>query len=72
MSSTRTKNSASRYAIMVLAYGSEPVKLWAVADLGKAVEVFGRNPAKPIGYPAEEVYQLDEQLFEKLRVAYRP
>jgi len=56
--------------VMVRAYEDEPVKLHMLSVGRNCVEVAGQDTSKPMGFPPEFVYQVDESLFELLRAAF--
>jgi hypothetical protein len=56
---------------MVRAYGDKPVRLLARTHLGGAVELeFEEEGGRPIFFPADDVFQLDEHLFAELATAF--
>lgn len=56
--------------VLVRAFRGFPARLRAVADLGGAVEVVGKDESRSLGMPYSEVYQFDYGLFQSLESAF--
>ena len=68
MSSTNNSLRRNRtVTVMVRAFGDEPVRLEALGEGKKYVEVTGRTKSVSIGYPRSHVFQYDPKLFEQLK-----
>jgi hypothetical protein len=65
-----TQAELSEKEIIVRAYGDEPVRLHAVGSRGDVVEVAGQDREKRIGFPPNDVYEFDRNLFDHLRSAF--
>lgn len=65
-----TTEELSRSAVMVRAFGGEPVRLTARSHRGQYVEVVGADQRMAIGFPARDVFEMDEALFGRLKAAH--
>lgn len=56
--------------VLVRAYGEEPVSLWAVRATRTIVQVVGEKGSTPIGFPADRVYEFNDETFARLKRLY--
>jgi hypothetical protein len=67
-----TKSELFSKCVMVRASGGEPAKLTATSfDDGPVVGVLGEDGRPEIGFPIEDVFEFDGQLFDELSRAHR-
>ena len=57
--------------VMVCAYANEPVRLNALSVGTDYVIVAGQDLTKTIGFPMDCVYRYEQELFERLRLAFK-
>jgi len=67
-----TKPELFHKCVMVRASGGEPAKLTATSfDDGPVVGVLGEDGRSEIGFPIEDVFEFERQLFDELSHAHR-
>lgn len=58
------------FAVIVRAYGDEPVRLIAIEKRGRTVLVARTVSGATVGFPSENVYSFEAQRYRDLRIAF--